>query len=91
MSMLSAAVGAMSIQPPGPPPSDRARTLFQHGFQRALTPPAAGQKIELLNDDYRANSLRSRDLLPLLMADLLENLQLPLDLKSIDPTVSRRL
>ena len=51
----------------------------------------SGKKIGLLNDDYRANSLRSRDLLPLLMADLLENLQLPLDLKSIDPTVSRRL
>ena len=49
------------------------------------------KKIGLLNYDYRANSLRSRDLLPLLMADLLENLQLPLDLKSIDPTVSRRL
>ena len=49
------------------------------------------KKIGLLNYDYRANSLRSRDLLPLLMGDLLENLQLPLDLKSIDPTVSRRL
>ena len=34
----------MSIQPPGPSPSGRARTLFQHGFQRALTPPAEKYK-----------------------------------------------